>query len=346
MSMYRDYLMHHGIMGMRWGVHNGPPYPLDKKLSRRIQKGHNEKARISAKEYQDMRSGKIKTTKKDRAGSSHAGSAFSRKLNMLTARNGSLSLYLSAPQIFEAASDSPAVSTLDAERVQAAKDYVASLTDATPKGGKISESDLVSLKAGRVYPTVNPAYTTGTTAARSNCVLCTNALALRSLGYNVEAGETGGFGVSGMLSGATEYYWDGAIPYKERGAANVEQRLRSFGNKGKGEIVGRYASGGGHSIYFQNERGDDGKYGPVFYDGQSGQRYRSVSEMLEETCFDTSEMMRITRLDTATPNWKHMSEDNVFRDRWDMGDTSAAMIKRSSSQSSSASPGKIVFHWE
>ena len=26
-----DYLMHHGIKGQKWGVRNGPPYPLDVK---------------------------------------------------------------------------------------------------------------------------------------------------------------------------------------------------------------------------------------------------------------------------------------------------------------------------
>ena len=25
---YRDYLIHHGIAGMKWGIRNGPPYPL------------------------------------------------------------------------------------------------------------------------------------------------------------------------------------------------------------------------------------------------------------------------------------------------------------------------------
>lgn len=30
-----NYLMHHGIPGQKWGVRNGPPYPLDRKASHR-----------------------------------------------------------------------------------------------------------------------------------------------------------------------------------------------------------------------------------------------------------------------------------------------------------------------
>lgn len=68
---YPNELYHHGIKGQHWGVRNGPPYPLDSKTSAKIKRGDNEKVRFSSKEYRDMRSGKKKTTEKDRAGTSH-----------------------------------------------------------------------------------------------------------------------------------------------------------------------------------------------------------------------------------------------------------------------------------
>jgi hypothetical protein len=59
---YDDYIEHHGIEGQRWGIRNGPPYPLGsgkQKFSRReILRGDNQpsyyakkKARLYAEEY-------------------------------------------------------------------------------------------------------------------------------------------------------------------------------------------------------------------------------------------------------------------------------------------------------
>lgn len=55
---YQQYtvLMHHGIKGQRWGVENGPPYPLDKAESRRI------KAEARLKKQKDRAEEKIRKT--------------------------------------------------------------------------------------------------------------------------------------------------------------------------------------------------------------------------------------------------------------------------------------------
>lgn len=38
------YLMHHGIQGQKWGVRNGPPYPLDSKAKSSSEKKQNQKS--------------------------------------------------------------------------------------------------------------------------------------------------------------------------------------------------------------------------------------------------------------------------------------------------------------
>lgn len=41
--IYKNELYHHGIEGQKWGVRNGPPYPLDRTTSNRI-KSYGERA--------------------------------------------------------------------------------------------------------------------------------------------------------------------------------------------------------------------------------------------------------------------------------------------------------------
>lgn len=69
--IYGSYLYHHGIKGQKWGVENGPPYPLGsgdhnaserkagwrsslKKSSKKSTKGEEEKKGLSDKQKKNI----------------------------------------------------------------------------------------------------------------------------------------------------------------------------------------------------------------------------------------------------------------------------------------------------
>ena len=50
-ELVREELFHHGVKGQKWGVRNGPPYPLDREKSvEKIKKGGIVKTTISGHE--------------------------------------------------------------------------------------------------------------------------------------------------------------------------------------------------------------------------------------------------------------------------------------------------------
>lgn len=52
-----NYLEHHGIKGQTWGIRNGPPYPLDKKVYNAVVRGNDE---LSKEERRELRIREIK----------------------------------------------------------------------------------------------------------------------------------------------------------------------------------------------------------------------------------------------------------------------------------------------
>lgn len=299
-----DELFHHGIKNMHWGVRNGPPYPLDSKVSKRIKSGHNKKVRVSAKEYQEMRSGKIKTGKKEKVGRTHLMVGFKgqttnehhfRETNDFTGFSEMREQGLSGLILDNVAS---VIGKGHGDWIRRLK----------RPGHKATYDDVLDCNFWR-QNSDSPYNGRNDRGLNNNCGKCSATMFLRGLGYDVQAARSG----TGVLPSAFQYWFDGAKAYKETGARNMYERMSSFGNQGKGVLTIRHANGSGHAVYFQNERDHDGKTRPMIYDGQIAKKYGSLSDFLKRECVDIGQSAEITRLDGSTPNWDHLAEDSVCR---------------------------------
>lgn len=151
----------------------------------------------------------------------------------------------------------------------------------------------------------------GAPGTTNNCKKCTATQEIRNRGYEVFAGRS----FYGGNTAATSYWFDGAVQYKENSMDNIAKRLeKTFGNNGRGELTFSYPDGGGHSVYAYVDKGEH-----VISDGQSNKKFSGSS--WEDTLktakdyygFADDKQFTSTRLDTATPNWKHLAQDSVLK---------------------------------
>lgn len=306
-----NFLSHHGIKNMHWGVKNGPPYPLDRKVSARIKKGKNEKARYSKKEIEDMRKNpNAKKYKKQKVGLTHLykkSEALYPDINDFgglpirqyqNERGGTTTVSFTKGNADNYANVASIIGRGQGDWIRRLDRPGHKATIGDVRDCNWQRQNVSSYENGRYDPGLN-----------NNCGKCAATMFLRSLGYDVQAGRA----AHGVLTSAQQYWFDGAKAYKSKGAVNLYQQMASFGNQGKGTLGIRHKNGSGHAVYFQNERGADGKVRPVIYDGQIGKRYDTVAEFLKAENADMTQFSTVTRLDTATPNWKNLAEDSVCR---------------------------------
>lgn len=297
-----DELYHHGIPNQRWGVRNGPPYPLDQKRHRRIVSGKQDK--------------EIKKYDKKKHGLTHLGWKQHRKYVQASDINGIQRNFVRDGQQFTRTYRNEPVVNIASIIGRGGDDELAWRTLDRP-GHKVTASDVIDVNFNRMYQGPGNAYDGANDPGLSNnCGMCTAALFLRGLGYDVQAGRAAG----GVSTTACEYWFDGAKPYKVKGAQALYQQLQSFGNQGKGELSVRHKNGSGHSVFFQMEKSQDGKLRPMVYDGQIQKKYTSLADFLKAEHVDMSQFVKVTRLDGATPNWGHLAEDSVVRTNFTSGD--------------------------
>ena len=156
---------------------------------------------------------------------------------------------------------------------------------------------------------VNPGFKNWSDNTKNNCLLCSNAYALRRKGYDVMAnGASDGY----MGQIFTHFYPDAQMRRVKLPSyiskSTMPELVNALGipDGGYGAIsVTWKGDQGGHSMIYAVENGK-----PVIRDCQSNKIYRGVK--VRQTLENTTKDVRITRLDNVEPDLKAMINANAI----------------------------------
>lgn len=234
----REFLSHHGINGQKWGVRNGPPYPLSsdaKSSSEKKSAGGHKK-----QEYGDAVTAAI-----------------------------ILSMYL-----FPWVAIAGAAAVDEAVKARQEKKYTAELNKKREAAGlkkdeatgfyKKKKQNSIEEDAKNVNPRFEESRKKGDTRYTTNCMLCTTTFEMRRRGYEVEAKpreawmRTGSDTVKRWFPGAATrmyrpegndlYYRDYSKMKKE---AKKDILSQGEGARGNLMITWQGSAGAGHSVFYE-----------------------------------------------------------------------------------------------
>ena len=140
----------------------------------------------------------------------------------------------------------------------------------------------------------------------TNCTMCTAAMEMRRRGYDVAACGLVDNDQGGLTAKEYSKWFKPPTKHTEYNlltsdsSTKMKKEVAAQGNGARGEICARWALGGGHSMFYQVEKGK-----MVVYDAQAGKKY---SEKEFNDILDSSVQVRIRRLDTLEPNMDAMNK--------------------------------------
>lgn len=237
-------LYHHGIKGQKWGVKNGPPYPLNAS-----DKSASEKRLSSNKKTN-------KVSKLDN---------FIKGWNDLDEDTKGKIVELSAFTITTLVANTVANRLATKKNFKVLKDLydnrdIEKLEDIPKLKTKMSTEE--NMKK------VNPDYPgPGTT---TNCMLCTTAMAMREKGYDVQANKTPN---NGFFTENIDKIWSSEGSFKKikaRKSKDIISTLEKESDGSYGNLTVFWKLGGGHSVFWKKEGSE-----VVIYDGQSGKKIKN-----------------------------------------------------------------------
>lgn len=278
-----DELYHHGIKGQKWGVQNGPPYPLDQKTHNKVTKGSGSDGKDK---YGDPTALLIYVSLK--------------VLPILIAAGCAAAMSASAKSKYK---------KMVAHREEEETDKKTGLKK---KDTEMTEDEDIKM--------VNPLFRTGDVTSSNNCMCCTTTYDIRRRGFDVTAGIVDRGFDSDILK---KWYKDPKIKTVERPKAditmtsnrdiqkkyvdNVMSTLRKEKEGSRGNLMVSWSLGySGHSMVYQVRNGN-----VEIIDTQTGKKYTKEKEV--RRIIGQSRATQYCRTDNLEPNYKYLQKEGIIR---------------------------------
>lgn len=282
-------IYHHGIKGQRWGVHNGPPYPLDAATSARVKAGaKSEVGHVGGVEGAALAAGFLMVPL--------VATVFSSVFDRLKKNRERRK---TAERLRELSNPEPYKNERETEELD-------------PETGLYLKNREMSIDED--IDRVNPGYGKDDYFS-TNCTMCTVAMDMRRRGYDVHAstmfdkpGNTDTYPImDSWYEGGSRKYIERYTPNLKEYVSDVMKEMKSYGNGARGELIVCWNTGfgSGHSVFFTVE-----KNRPIIYDTQTHEKYET-SHDIEEFLAMTN-WLDIKRLDNLKPNVKNMKASGIF----------------------------------
>lgn len=296
-----EYLKHHGILGMKWGKKNGPPYPIGASDHSQSEKKAGWRKSLDKSDYENQNGDKKKglSDKQKKAikiGAAVAVTALATYGTYRLAKSGKLDPYIASgkSKLNKLMKKKAGDTKIGEQKIGDILKESASKT--TVKGiKKLAKLESLADTIKNVNPNRgNPAY-------KNNCTFCSVASYLRTKGYDVIAKDTGG--KQQMLGGVVENCFKGAkvidgsaVKFGKSPKDASEMLVNKFGKNASGVCAVQLKTGGGHAFNWTIKDGI-----VKFFDGQDSSSLINNTQTLEIWWkrIKQNDALTIARLDNA-----------------------------------------------